>query len=212
MRIRYIVVAALLACVTVFSAAQERSWRIADFGATVQVAEDGSADITEKLTMVFIGEYHGIRRWIPIDYPGPNGANYSLFLNVEHVTDENGNKLKYEAKTQQGFRVLKIYVNGATDTSKKVLISYHVTNASKFFDDYDEFYWNVTGNGWAVPIDSASVVVNLPQSAAGKLQARRSLADMAQGRRHRRASAAARCSPRRRTRSPRTKGSPLRCG
>ena len=31
-----------------------------------------------------------------------------------------------------------------------------------FFASRDELYWNVTGNGWAFPIDSASATVRLP--------------------------------------------------
>ncbi len=35
----------------------------------------------------FTGEYHGIYRDIPIEYPGPHGSNYELFLKVTGVTD-----------------------------------------------------------------------------------------------------------------------------
>ena len=49
-----------------------------------------------------MGEWHGIHRTIPVEYPGPNGTNYTLFLNVVGVTDENGNKLKYESSRNRG--------------------------------------------------------------------------------------------------------------
>ncbi|MGH6785100.1 MAG: DUF2207 domain-containing protein, partial [Sphingomicrobium sp.] len=32
--------------------------------------------------------------------------------------------------------------------------------------DYDELYWNVTGNGWGFPIDRASATITLPAPAA----------------------------------------------
>src|SRR5690606_14977328 len=32
-----------------------------------------------------------------------------------------------------------------------------------FFDAHDELYWNVTGNGWEVPIDAAEATVHLPE-------------------------------------------------
>src|SRR5205814_1549544 len=34
-----------------------------------------------------------------------------------------------------------------------------------------EFYWNVTGNDWPVPIDHASASVSLPAAAAGSFRA-----------------------------------------
>jgi uncharacterized membrane protein len=160
----------LLLCVLP-AQAQERSWRISDFSADIEVHKDGSADINERISLVFIGSFHGIHRYIPVDYVGPEGSNYSLFLKVQNVTDEDGKKLSYSSKKQGGYRVLTIMIPGATDTSKRVLILYSVRNAVKFFEDHDEFYWNVTGNGWSVPIDAASAYVHFPADAAGRLRA-----------------------------------------
>jgi len=158
----------LFSCV---SHAQQRSWRISDFSADIDVHKDGSADVDERITLVFIGSFHGIHRYIPVDYLGPDGSNYSIFLKVRKVTDEEGQGLKYDSKTQSGFRVLTIYIPGATDTSKRIHIVYSVRNAVKFLGDHDEFYWNVTGNGWSVPIDAAAAYVRFPPELAGKLQA-----------------------------------------
>lgn len=148
-----------------------RDWRISDFNMNASVSTDGSTSIQEEITCVFVGEYHGIYRDIPIEYPGPNGTNYTLFLKVNGVTDENGKALKYERSRKGPYLHLKIYVPGATDTTKTVRISYESPNAIRFFDDHDEFYWNVTGNDWPVPVDHASAVVAFPPAAAGSLRA-----------------------------------------
>ena len=137
----------------------------------MDVHKDGSADVDERISLVFIGEFHGIHRYIPVDYRGPDGSNYSIFLKVRSVTDEEGEKLKYTSKTQRGYRVLTILIPGAIDTSKRVHILYSVRNAVKFFEDHDEFYWNVTGNGWSVPIDAASATIRFPPEAISKLRA-----------------------------------------
>ncbi len=50
-------------------------------------------------------------------------------------------------------------------------ITYRAANAVRFFKDHDEFYWNVTGNDWKVPIEEASAFVALPSAAAGQLKA-----------------------------------------
>ena len=57
------------------------------------------------------------------------------------------------------------------DATRSVIISYKVTNAVRWFDDHDELYWNVTGNDWPVPIDSAAASITFPANAAGNLRA-----------------------------------------
>ena len=157
-------------CLALTVPAFARDWHIARFDTQMTVAQDGVATVTERLDVVFEGVFHGIYRDIPIEYPGEHG-NYTLFLSVTGVTDGEGNKLKYESSTQNGSRHLKIYVPDAVDATRTVEIHYTVTNAVRWFDDYDELYWNVTGNDWPVPIESASASIVFPPNAAGQLKA-----------------------------------------
>lgn len=152
------------------SSAAAKSWRIADFQDTVTIEKDGSALVRERISLAFAGEWHGIHRTIPIEYPGPDGSNYELFIDVQSVTDGAGGKLKYESSRSSGERDLKIYIPGAVDATKTVEITYEVRNATRFFKDYDEFYWNVTGNDWPVPIDHVTASVRFPDAAAGSLR------------------------------------------
>ncbi len=148
-----------------------RSWRIADFNDSVAIGADGSAYVEERITLVFIGSFQGIHRIIPMEYPGPHGSNYTLFLKLRDVTDDTGRSLKHEARRKNGALDVKIYIPDASDTTKVVRIGYTVPNAIRYFADHDEFYWNVTGNDWPVPIDHAAAVVNFPANAAGSLRA-----------------------------------------
>jgi uncharacterized membrane protein len=156
-----------------------RSWSVARFDTRYTVGDDGSVLIEEEIHPSFQGTYHGIERSIPVEYPGPDGTAYKLFLKVESVTDETGEKIKFEQSTRteavtdgasHQFLVLKIYAGG-TDTERTVKIAYRAANAVRFFKDHDEFYWNVTGNDWKVPIEEASAFVALPSAAAGQLKA-----------------------------------------
>ena len=151
--------------------AYAREWHIARFDTRMSVARDGVSTVTERIDVVFSGTFHGIYRDIPIEYPGPHGSNYTLFLKITGVTDGEGNKLKYESSTQNGNRHLKIYIPDAVNATRKVEIHYTVTNAVRWFDDHDELYWNVTGNDWPVPIESASATLDFPANAAGELRA-----------------------------------------
>jgi uncharacterized membrane protein len=160
----------VLLCIALAAPAFAREWRITNFASSMQVAPDGTTTVRENLTVSFEGEFHGIYRDIPIQYPGPHGSNYTLFLTVTGVTDGQGNKLKYDSSVQGDFRHLKIYIPDAVNTTKVVDISYTVKNAVRWFDDHDELYWNVTGNDWPVPIDSAMAIILFPPNAANNLR------------------------------------------
>src|SRR5580700_2768419 len=168
----------LAAALVLATPAAAKSWRVSDLQDTITVNPDGSALVNETITLNFVGEWHGIHRTIPIEYPGPDGTNYQLFVNITSITDENGAKLKYDSTTSGAYRDLKIYIPNAVDTTRIVELAYRVRNAMRFFDDkdkdvesHDEFYWNVTGNDWQVPVDHASASVHFPDSAAGSLRA-----------------------------------------
>jgi Predicted membrane protein (DUF2207) len=165
----FLLLALLLAPAT--AAAQPHSWRVTDFHDTIAISADGTALVSEKITLAFVGQWHGIHRTIPVEYPGPQGTNYTLFLKVLSVTDDSGNTLKCDSSKSGAYRDLKIYIPEAVDATRVVNIDYSVRNGVRFFDNYDEFYWNVTGNDWPVPIDHASAFVTLPETAAGGLRA-----------------------------------------
>ncbi|MGC1975976.1 MAG: DUF2207 domain-containing protein, partial [Candidatus Sulfotelmatobacter sp.] len=161
----------LVTALALTAPAAAKSWRVSDFQDTITVAPDGSALVNETITLNFVGEWHGIHRTIPIEYPGANGTNYQLFIDITSITDENGAKLKYDSSTSGAYRDLKIYIPNAVNTTRTVEIAYRVRNGTRFFDQYDEFYWNVTGNDWPVPIDHASASVHFPDAASGSLRA-----------------------------------------
>jgi len=163
--------ALVVLCAVLTIPAFARDWHIARFDTQMSVAQDGVSTVTERIDVVFEGTFHGIYRDIPIEYPGPHGSNYTLFLKVTGVTDGEGNRLKYESSTQNGNRHLKIYIPDAVNATRTVEIHYTVTNAVRWFDDHDEMYWNVTGNDWPVPIESASASIVFPPNAAGELRA-----------------------------------------
>ena len=167
---RTICFAGLLVCFLT-SSAVAKSWRVSDFQDTITVDKDGTAIVIERISVAFQGEWHGIHRTIPIEYPGPDGTNYELFLQLKSVTDGDGGELKYDSSTSNGARDLKIYIPDAVDATRVVEITYRVLNGTRFFKDYDEFYWNVTGNDWPVPIDHAEAVVHFPDTAMGSLRA-----------------------------------------
>jgi uncharacterized membrane protein YgcG len=158
----------LLLFVSTASTFTGKELRIEKFDAEIVVSPNGSIDVTENIQVHFIGgPWHGLYRTIPVEYVTPQGLNYSLFLSVKSVTDGDGNKLKFETSRERHYRKLKIYVSNADNSTQTISIDYTVSDALRFFEDHDELYWNVTGDEWDVPIQSASARIVLPQGATG---------------------------------------------
>lgn len=137
--------------------------KIISFDVTAKIQEDATVLVSEKIQYNFgTVEKHGIIRFIPYKYSTTLG-DHKLRLNNFSVTDQNGAKLEYSKSTEGVDVVLRIgdkdkVVSGI----KTYVINYKVKNAINFFEDDDEFYWNVTGNDWELPIDTASANVFLP--------------------------------------------------
>jgi uncharacterized membrane protein YgcG len=147
-------------------AAKDR--RLLKFYSDIDILPDATADVTEHITFQFVGgPWHGIYRDIPTEYAGPSGLNYSLFLDIKRVTDENGNKLRYETSRERQYLKVKIYIDNADNRTRTISIEYTVSDALRFFDDHDEFYWNVTGDDWPIPIEEAGAHIVLPDGATG---------------------------------------------
>ena len=145
----------------------QRTLVIERLDATIDVSADGSIVVEETLVPRFTGSWNGIFRTIPVQYRTPHGVNYTLRLDIESVTDDEGRELRHESSRERHYRKIKIWVPGATDTTRTLKLRYRVANGLRFFDEHDELYWNVTGDEWEVPIESASAHVRLPDGVSG---------------------------------------------
>ncbi len=147
--------------------AQERTLEIQRFHADLHVRENGELNVTEFITVRFTGSWNGIFRSIPVEYRTERGANYTLFIDVETITDDAGEPLRVERSRSGRNRVFKIWVPGAVDATRTIVLNYAVRNGLRFFEEHDELYWNVTGDESEFPIVNASATVILPPGVAG---------------------------------------------
>ncbi|HVA16142.1 MAG TPA: DUF2207 domain-containing protein [Candidatus Dormibacteraeota bacterium] len=147
--------------------AQARQLTLKSFDEQVVVHPDSTIEVTEILEVKFEGSWNGIYRTIPVEYRGSLGLNYTLFIEPEGVTDQDGHPLKYEMSRQGQYKRFKIYVPGADNTTKTIVIRYEVLDGLRFFPDHDELYWNVTGNEWDMAIENATARIELPAGVTG---------------------------------------------
>jgi uncharacterized membrane protein YgcG len=156
----------LLAVLSVPISAQ-RSLEITHFDATVEVEPSGWIDVREQIEVRFEGSWNGIFRMIPVEFRTEQGFSYRLRLDDVSVTGPDGEPYEYWSSRQRHYRELKIRVPGASNATRTVVIHYRVPNALKFWDEYDELYWNVTGDEWEMPIRAATATIILPEGADG---------------------------------------------
>lgn len=162
-KLKLILPAAFLLLLAPFSA---RAEKIKDFSAVLRINSDSSLDVQENIVYDFEGaERHGIFRDIPVKYKA-RGGNYNLRISQIRVTDALDAPYRFQVSGQGSDKRIKIgdpdtYVTGV----KTYVISYRINRAINYFDDYDELYWNVTGNAWAVPIEASAAEVILPGRA-----------------------------------------------
>ncbi|MBX6365352.1 MAG: DUF2207 domain-containing protein [Gemmatimonadetes bacterium] len=135
--------------------------------AELLVRTDGGLDVTERFEIRFDGSWNGFYRTIPVEYRGPGGLNYSLRVRVLEVTDGAGAPLRYELDRTGRLLRVKVYIPGATDAQRQLVLRYRVQQALRFFADHDELYWNVVGQDSDVPVALASARVLLPVAVSG---------------------------------------------
>ena len=148
------------------SASAQRTLDIESFNAVILVNRDASINVTEMITARFTGQWNGIYRTIPVEYRTPQGFNWTIRLDDQAATDLEGQPLRLETSRERHYVKHKIWVPGATNVTKAVALRYVARNGLRFFEDHDELYWNVTGDEWDVPIETASAVITLPEGAA----------------------------------------------
>ena len=138
--------------------------QITSFDVTIALNADSRIDVTEAMSYDFgSAERHGIYRDISVRYRTALGS-YGLRLSNIRVVDTNNQPYPFHAsRAGQNLRI-RIGDPDATVTGRHTyLISYTVERALNYFADHDELYWNVTGDGWDVPIAAVQATVFVPQ-------------------------------------------------
>ncbi len=142
--------------------------RILLFDSTIKVAEDGSVLVKEIIRVKAEGLSikRGIYRDFPIRYRGESGYRRYVSFKVTSIT-RDGEPEHYFQRGSGGHT--RTYI-GEKDIyldhgEYQYEIIYKTDRQLRYFKDFDELYWNVTGNKWAFPIDKVIARVELPDAA-----------------------------------------------
>jgi uncharacterized membrane protein YgcG len=155
----------LAALALLWPAAASAEERILHYLSDVLVQADGSLDVTETIRVRSEGNLidHGIYRDFPTRYTGRTGSQVRVGFEVVQVQRNGADEPWHTERQGNGLRV---YVGSAETVvppgEHVYAIRYRTTRQLGFFKDYDELYWNATGNGWVFPIDVAEARIRLP--------------------------------------------------
>ncbi len=138
---------------------------ILGFHSDIRIQGDGSMMVTETIQVQAEGNQikRGIYRDFPTTYKDRFGNRYRVGFDLVSVQKDGSGEPYHTESLSNGIRIYigdkDVYLKNGIYTYS---LSYITDRQLGFFDDHDELYWNVTGNGWEFPIQQATARVTLP--------------------------------------------------
>lgn len=144
---------------------------ILSFASEITVNADASLHVTETIRVVSAGDQikRGIYRDFPTTYRDPAGNRYVVGFTILDVARDGRPEAYHAEDLSNGVRIYmgqKEYLLPRGEHT--YTLSYRTDRQLGFFRDHDELYWNVTGNGWIFPIETASARVHLPSGVTAE--------------------------------------------
>ena len=153
---------AWLLLVTLIAGLAVADERILAYHTDIHVRTDGWIEVTETIRVRAEGNQirRGIYRDYPTDYVDRFDNEHEALYEPRSLT-RNGNP---EPFNSQDYRNGVRTYFGSSDVflatgEHTYVYRYDAGRMIGFFEDGDELWWNVTGNGWAFPIDRATASV-----------------------------------------------------
>jgi uncharacterized membrane protein YgcG len=169
LHMRYLAGIAVFVCALLALApAQAAQERIVSFDSHIEVGADSVLTVTETIRVNAQGDEikRGIYREFPVVYRWPDGRSHTVGFEVLQVLRDGEREPWFQKSSGNAQRVYigrkEVMLPAGEHTYR---ITYRTTRQIGFFEDHDELYWNVTGNGWSLPIRDVRARVILPDGA-----------------------------------------------
>jgi uncharacterized membrane protein YgcG len=142
--------------------------KIKQFHSYILIKKNGNLIVTETIKVFANGQQikHGIYRKLPLRSNSPKVSknNYYTILSIT----KNGYEEPYNLALAGNGEWISVYIGSKKTYLATGLYTYKITYEVEAqihsYDDFDEVYWNVTGNYWDFEIENVSAKVILPRS------------------------------------------------
>jgi uncharacterized membrane protein YgcG len=141
---------------------------ITNFHSDITLNKDATMLVRENIDVIAEGDQirRGIFRDFPLTFLDDQGREVSVEFDLISVTRDGHEEPYHTEKISGGIRIYAGDPNVFLDFgAHSYVFTYETSRQVRYFDDHDELYWNVTGNGWIFPIQRASATVTLPEGA-----------------------------------------------
>jgi uncharacterized membrane protein YgcG len=152
---------------------RQQNERIISFHSDIEVLPNAGMTVTETIKVYGTGNEikRGIYRDFPTKYKDRYGRNYKVTFKVKEVLREGKPEPYHLTNLSNGVRVYMGSENVFLDPgTHQYVIRYSTNRQLGFFKEFDELYWNVTGNGWIFSIEQASATIRLPKVPLDKIR------------------------------------------
>lgn len=146
---------------------------IISFDSRARFNPDGSMEMQENIKVLSLGNEirRGIFRTLPLTWNRQDGKIFSVDYAIKSVLRDG---VAESYSLDHATKTLTVRIGSAERILKPGIynyeIRYQVSNHFSRFPEWDELYWNVTGNDWSWPISKARFRLELPD-AVGHLNA-----------------------------------------
>ena len=147
--------------------AQDRGngeYALTNYKINIEVFDDNSFLITERITAYYHVPKYGIDRLLPlrnevVRLDGTKSYNHAKISNIDVVGE------KFRVYRESGNKVVELGGNDERITgSKDYTITYLYNIGKDKSKGYDEFYYNLIGDEWDTTIDGIEFTITMPKS------------------------------------------------
>ncbi|WP_300561752.1 DUF2207 domain-containing protein [Companilactobacillus sp.] len=155
-------------------ASADDSYEITNYQMDVNVLKNGDANVTQKITYDFDGDFHGV--YYNMDTNGIKGMsnlNVSVTQDGDNTpvlpaNDESNNS--YTLTNDGKIKKIKVY-HAVYDTHATFIYRYKLHGVVTNYQDTAELNWKVIGSGWDQEINHANIQIKLPEDNIKQLRA-----------------------------------------